>query len=447
MGSCSIPSTDVGAGIPATSRIMGATSITWANWERSPPASVMRSGQCTTRGLRVPPRCEADLLAPLERRVPGPCPGRSVVRRHDRGAPRVDPAIALGELELHLVGERDAVLHRQLVERAGERSFHAGAVVAPDPDDQRVVQLAQLVDRVDHPPDVVVGVLRVAGVDLHLAGVERLQFFGHVLPRRERLIARGQLRVGGDDAELLLPGEGLLAQPVPALVELALVPVRPLLRDMMRGVTAAGREVDEERLTGILAADAVQPLDGLVRHGVGEVVRVLLVVELGGRTDDLLVLGQARVILARPATEDPVEVVEPPPVRPPVERSGRALLPVRRQMPLAERGRAVPVVPQDPRQRRAVTRQDGRVAGETTGELADRAEPDGVVVPPGQQRRAGGRAQRRDVHSVVAQPTRAIRVKFGVRIGPPKVLGFQTRHRRSAQAGRSAPPQEGRAAR
>ena len=230
-------------------------SITWVNCERRPPRSVMRSGQCSDQRVAGPAEVRADLLAPLERRVPRPCPGRPVVWRHHRRAPRVDPAVPLGELQLHLVGERDAVLHRQFVERAGDRPFHAGAVVAPDPDDQRVVQLAQLVDRVDHPPDVVVGVLRVAGVDLHLAGVERLQLLGHVLPCRERLVARGQLRVRRDDTQLLLPGEGLLAQPVPALVELALVPVRPLLRDMVRGVAAAGGEVDEERLTGILAAD------------------------------------------------------------------------------------------------------------------------------------------------------------------------------------------------
>ena len=151
------------------------------------------------------------------------------MRRHERGAPCVEPAIELRELELHLVGERDAVLHRQLVERAGDGPLHAGAVVAPDPDDQRVVELAQVLDRVDHPPDVVVGVLGVARVDLHLAGVERLQLVGHVVPGRERLVARGQLGVRGDDPELLLAGEGLLAQPVPPLVELALVPVRPLL--------------------------------------------------------------------------------------------------------------------------------------------------------------------------------------------------------------------------
>ena len=106
-----------------------------------------------------------------------------------------------------------------------------------------------------------------------------------------------------------------------------------------------------------------------------------------------------------PPPRNPVEVVEAPAVRPAVERPGRTLLAVGCQMPLAERGGAVAVVPQDPRQRRTVPRQGRGIAREPAGELADRAEPDGVVVPPRQQRRPRRRAQRRDVEPVVAQAT------------------------------------------
>ncbi len=132
---------------------------------------------------------------------------------------------------------------------------------------------------------------------------------------------------------------------------------------------------------------------------------MLRVVERWVCADDLLVLRQDRIPLTRSTAEDPVEVVEAPAVRPPVERPGRTLLTVRCQMPLPERGRAVSVVPQDPRQRRTVSRQDRGIAREAAGELADRPEPDRMVVPPGQQRRARRRAERGDMAPVVTQPS------------------------------------------
>ena len=172
----------------------------------------------------------------------------------------------------------------------------------------------------------------------------------------------------------------------------------------MRGVAAPGGEVSEERLAGVLPPDPVQPLDGLVGHGIGQVIRVFLVVEAVRGTDDLLVLGQARIPLPRVPAQEAVEVVEAPAVRPPPERPGRALLAIGGQMPLAERRGAVPVLRQDPRPRCAIPRHRRRIAGEAAGELTHRAEADRMVVPPGQQRRPGRRAQRGDVEPVVPQP-------------------------------------------
>jgi hypothetical protein len=51
------------------------------------------------------------------------------------------------------------------------------------------------VERVDQPPDVVVGVLEEAGVDLHLAREHRLELVGHVLPGWDLLVPRRQLRL------------------------------------------------------------------------------------------------------------------------------------------------------------------------------------------------------------------------------------------------------------
>ena len=250
-----------------------------------------------------------------------------------------------------------------------------------------------------------VGVLRVAGVDLHLAGVERLERVGEVVPSREGRVAGRQLGVGGNHAEVLLASERLLAKLVPALVELALVLVGPFLADVVRGVAAAGREVREERLVRVLGADRVEPLDGAIRHGVREVERILFVVVLGRRADDLLVLGQARVPLARATAEEPVEVVEAPSVGPPVERSRRTLLAVGGEVPLPEGGGAVAVLLQDPGQRRAVAGQRRRVARETPGELAHGAEAHGVAVASRQQRGARRRAECGDVEPVVAHAT------------------------------------------
>ena len=232
-----------------------------------------------------PAEVRADLLAPLERGVAGPRPGRRVVRGHDLGRPRRPARRRLEQLELHLVGQRDAVLHRQLVERAGDRALHAGAVVAPDPDDERVVELAQLLDRVDAPgrrcgrrsPEK-------PGVDLHLAGVERLARLGHVVPGRERVVARRQLGVLRDHAEL---PSGARRSPRAACPS----PGRtcPCTCPPTRAATWCGawlqpvEKYTKNGLSGLLGPDAVQPLDRLVGHGVRQVVRVLVAVARGRR--------------------------------------------------------------------------------------------------------------------------------------------------------------------
>ena len=61
MGACCTPFTKSGSGSPAASRIVGATSITWQNWDRT-PVPVIPAGQCTMVPFRVPPQCEATCL-------------------------------------------------------------------------------------------------------------------------------------------------------------------------------------------------------------------------------------------------------------------------------------------------------------------------------------------------------------------------------------------------
>ena len=129
-------------------------------------------------------------------------------------------------------------------------------------------------------------------------------------------------------------------------------------------------------------------------HGIREVVRVVLVVTLGRSADDLLVLGQARVPLARTATGETVEVVKAPPVGPTVELARGTLLAVRCQMPLSDSCCAVAVVTRNSRKRGAIPGECGAVAGEAAGELADRSEthhrPQGQPAPQARSRNSQG---------------------------------------------------------
>ena len=94
----------------------------------------------------------------------------------------------------------------------------------------------------------------------------------HGVPGRDRGVPRRQLGVGADHAQLLLLVERDLALLVPAVGELALVLVDPLLRHVMRRVGGARREVDEERLVGQQRFLLARPGDRLVGQVLGEVV-------------------------------------------------------------------------------------------------------------------------------------------------------------------------------
>ena len=53
---------EVGAGRPATSSTVGATSMTWRNCDRISSLALIPLGQCTIVPLRVPPQWEATCL-------------------------------------------------------------------------------------------------------------------------------------------------------------------------------------------------------------------------------------------------------------------------------------------------------------------------------------------------------------------------------------------------
>ena len=332
------------------------------------------------------------LLGPCEGRVEGDRPAGGHVREGFRTAPLVDQRDEV----LHLLGHAVEVGH--LVVHADEAALGAGAVVAGDVDEQRVVQLADVLQRLHEPPDLVIGVLQESREHLGLAREET------PLVRRQRVPGLDVLRPGGqpgvrrDHAQLLLPLDRFVADLVPALVELALVLVGPLLRHVVRRMDRPGRVVDEERLVRRHRLLGLHPVDGLVGHVDGEVVVLHL-----GRIDLDHAVVDERIPLVGLTADEAVELVETLVGGPAVERARHAGLPRGGFVPLAEGAGAVAVEPQHFRQGRNAVRDLPGVAREGRRALHDRAGVDGVVVAAGLERVACRRAQRRGVEVVEAQ--------------------------------------------
>ena len=269
-------------------------------------------------------------------------------------------------------------------------AFGAGAVVAPDVEDDRVVAEAELLQPVHQLADLGVGVLDEPGEDLHQPPLER-PFRSGMLSQEAIDRRRGVSFVsGGNPAEFLLPLEDALAVLVPAVVELALVLVGPLLEDVVRAVGGARGPVHEERLVGRERLVPLQPGEGLVGHVLGEVI--LLAVR---RLDRVGVLVEPGLPLRGFAGEEAVEVVEPVAGRPAVERPHRGGLVGRGVVPFAERRRLVAVVVQHLGDGGGGLRDDAGVAVEVGGPLGDGAVADAVVVAAGQAAPRGSASKSR----------------------------------------------------
>ena len=106
------------------------------------------------------------LLAPLERRVESPGPSGGVVRESLIRAPE----LVEQELVFHRHGH--AVEESELVRRAIDRPLRTRSIVAADVDDQRVIELAHVLDRLNDAADFVVGVSEVGREDVGLLDEE-----------------------------------------------------------------------------------------------------------------------------------------------------------------------------------------------------------------------------------------------------------------------------------
>ncbi len=143
----------------------------------------------------------------------------------------------------------------------------------------------------------------------------------------------GEFGVGGDDAQFLLPGKGLLAIGLPAVVELALVLVGPFFAHVMRGVHGAGAEVHEEGLVGRHLLGVGDEADGLVHQVFGDVVAFFRRL---GRLHLVVVVDQFGVVLVGLAAQEAVEALKAAAQRPAVVGAGRRDLVGRGQVPLAD---------------------------------------------------------------------------------------------------------------
>ena len=178
IGRCLMPLIVSGAGMPVTSRIVGTMSIIWWNWRADAALVGDMPRPRHAHALAGAAEVRRHLLAPLERRVERPGPAGGVVRE---GLVRA-PELVEQELVLHRHGH--AVEERELVRRAIDRPFRARSVVAADVDDQRVIELAHVLDRLNDAADFVVGVSEVGREDVGLLDEEFLLLQARASPIR-----------------------------------------------------------------------------------------------------------------------------------------------------------------------------------------------------------------------------------------------------------------------
>ena len=196
------------------------------------------------------------------------------------------------------------------------------------------------------PPDVVVGVLEEAGVDLHLAGEHRLERrpARPTRPGCPRGAAVSSVSGGTTPSAFWRARVSSRRTSQPASK-------RPRWRSdhsprhVVRGVGGARREVDEEGAVGHQRLLLADPADGAVGQVLGQVVALL---RGRRRLDRRRALVERRVVLVRLAAEEAVEVLEAAAAgRPGVEGAHRARLPGRHLVALAELRGGVAVQAQD----------------------------------------------------------------------------------------------------
>ena len=211
-----------------------------------------------------------DLLCPLVRAVGGMRPTDIEVVIGHGAADLIEVRKHVGHALL------DAVQRRDLVEGPVRPAFAARTIVSKYVDEQCIVQHVHVLEGIHETADLNIGVLGESRKGLHQPRRYAFLIRGQGIPRRDFLRPLGKLTVLRNDAELLLPRECLLAQLVPARIELAAVLLDPFLADRMGRMGRAIREIHEKRLVRRHCLLFAHIGDGLRREVLAEmIIRVI----------------------------------------------------------------------------------------------------------------------------------------------------------------------------
>ena len=328
----------------------------------------------------VDPALMGVLLVPLERGVAGLGPAPRVVGMAVGATDVVEPL----DRFVRRLDDHVEVLH--LVHDAERTTLLAGPVVGQQKN-QRVVELTELLEVVDEPADLGIGVLEERGERLLQACGQATLVLGEGVPRLDAGVAGSQFGVGGEQPHLDLPSKPLFASDVPPVVEGSTVLLHVLVGRLMGGVLGPEGEVGEERAVGADRYRIVDELDGVVDQVFAQVVALF------GRLrglDAVVVVDQLGRELVRLTFEEAVEPVESALARPLVVGTGSRGVLHGAKVPLADGEGGIPLVSEH-------LGHGGGVVGDVAAhvrvaavEVGDRSHTHRVVVATCQQRRPGG---------------------------------------------------------
>ena len=143
-------------------------SMMWRNCERRPPLSLIRAGQETIIGLRVPPKWLATCLVHWKGAF------MACAQADGKWLKCLGPPSSSMALMLSCHFSEMPLKKSVFAEGALEAAFGAGSVVPGDVDDEGVVAAGELLHGIDDAAELVVALCAVAGEDLHHARIEAL---------------------------------------------------------------------------------------------------------------------------------------------------------------------------------------------------------------------------------------------------------------------------------